>query len=79
MERLLHLRVCSTDGKSGVVITCDGRTVEAAGVKAPLQSNEEQKTLTFHVFIDKSVLEVFADKGRACIAKVIYPPEQDIG
>ena len=70
---------CSRDGKSGVVISSDGKTLDAAGTRAPLQLNEGQKTLTLHVFIDKSVLEVFGDNGRTCIAKVVYPPEHDIG
>jgi beta-fructofuranosidase len=69
----------SHDGKNAVIISSDGRTLDAAGTKTPLLLNEVQKTLTLHVFLDRSVLEVFADNGRTCVAKVVYPPEHDLG
>jgi beta-fructofuranosidase len=68
----------SDDGKNAVVISSDGETLDVAGTKAPLQPKEQKKTLALHVFLDKSVLEVFADEGRTSIAKVIYPDEQDL-
>ncbi|MHC4424200.1 MAG: glycoside hydrolase family 32 protein [Planctomycetota bacterium] len=68
----------SDDGRNAVVIGSDGRTLDVAGTKAPLQPKEETKTLTLHVFLDRSVLEVFASDGRTSVAKVIYPDEQDL-
>jgi len=41
--------------------------------KVPLKLDQDQGTLTLHVFLDKSVMEVFADGGTAAVTRVIYP------
>ena len=33
----------------------------------------------YHVFLDKSVLEVFVNDGRACVTQVVYPGPGDLG
>ena len=43
--------------------------------EAPLQLNESE-TLKLRIFIDRSVLEVFAN-GRQCITQRIYPSKQN--
>ena len=45
---------------------------------AKLELSGNEKNLKFHIFIDRSVLEVYAN-GRACLTKVIYPGERDLG
>ncbi len=68
----------SDDGKNAVVISSDGETLDVAGTIAPLKPKEKSKTHTLHIFLDKSVIEVFADYGRTSVAKVVYPGEQDL-
>jgi beta-fructofuranosidase len=69
----------SEDGKRGVVISCDGETLDVAGVKVGLGPAGDERTLTLQVFLDKSVMEVFVNDGRRAVAKVIYPGEKDVG
>jgi len=69
----------SKDGKRAVTIRCDRQTLDVAGVKVPLLLSGAEKALTLHVFLDKSVMEVFVNDGRQAVAKVIYPPEKDVG
>jgi len=73
----LRLR-SSDDGAQSVNVTYDGTTLTAAGVKAKLELPGNQKSLKLRIFIDRSVLEVYAN-GRACLTKVIYPGERDLG
>jgi beta-fructofuranosidase len=40
---------------------------------------EERTTVKLHVFIDKSVMEVFINDGRASVTRVNYPGEEDLG
>lgn len=69
----------SKDGTAAVTLRYDGKTLDAAGTKLPLQLDDDQPTLTLHVFLDRSVMEVFAGGGRECITRVIYPGEDDLG
>ena len=59
----------STDGVRSLPITFDGGHLEVAGVKAPFQLGEAE-TLKLRVFLDKSVLEVYAN-DRACFSRVL--------
>ncbi len=69
----------STDGQRAVEIKYDGVTLDVAGTQLPLPPASSEKRLKLQVFLDKSVLEVFANDGRACITRVIYPEEHDQG
>jgi beta-fructofuranosidase len=69
----------STDGKKAVRISYDGTQLDVAGSKAALKLAEGQKKLTFHVFLDRSVVEVYADDGRAVVTKVIQAGKDDLG
>ena len=71
----LRLRA-SDDGAQSVNVTYDGTTLTAAGVTAKLELPE--KSLKLRIFIDRSVMEIYAN-GRACLTKVIYPGERDLG
>jgi sucrose-6-phosphate hydrolase SacC (GH32 family) len=66
------------DGKQAVRITFDGAQLEVAGTKVPFKLLPAEKSLRLHVFLDRSVLEVYAN-GRACITRVIQPGKDDLG
>ena len=51
-------------------VSYDGKQLEVAGVKAPVAVRDGQKTLRLHIFLDKSVIEVFAD-DRVCCTRVL--------
>jgi beta-fructofuranosidase len=70
---------CSTDGKHAVTISYDGQTLDAAEVTLPLSLSGDEKVLTLQVFLDRSVMEIFANDGRRAVAKVIYPQQKDTG
>lgn len=69
----------SGDGKSAITIRYDGEILNVAGTKVPLKPGSEQKILTLHIFLDKSVMEVFINDGRECVTRVIYPGKNDLG
>jgi beta-fructofuranosidase len=69
----------SDDGREAITISYDGRTLDVAGSAVPFKLAGDEKQLTLHVFLDKTVMEVFANGGRECVTKVIYSPEQDLG
>jgi beta-fructofuranosidase len=72
----LRLRA-SADGTRSVAVSYDGAELNVAGAKARLPWPENQKTLQLRIFLDKSVLEVYANE-RVCITRVIDPPENDL-
>lgn len=69
---------CSADGKAAVPIAFGAGELSVAGTKAALPIGRNDRTVTLRVFLDKSVLEVYAD-GRACISRVLYPAANDRG
>jgi beta-fructofuranosidase len=72
------LRVRSSgDGGSGVEIRWDGTTLTVAGCSAELPADPGCE-LSLHVFLDKSLLEVFANGGRVAMTRIIYPPAEDL-
>ncbi len=65
---------CSKDGTKGApilidtqsgVLTVGGKTIEKAIGSDPVR--------TLHLYLDKSVLELYADDGRVCVTAVIQP------
>jgi beta-fructofuranosidase len=74
------LRVRSSgDGQRGVDIRWDGATLTVAGcpVALPADATSARGELTLQVFLDKCLLEVFANGGRVAMTRVIYPPAED--
>ena len=69
----------SDDGARAVTLRFDGKMLDVAGTRLPLQLDRDERALALHVFLDRSVLEVFADGGRECITRVIYPGQADLG
>jgi sucrose-6-phosphate hydrolase SacC (GH32 family) len=68
----------SSDGRRGAAIVHDGETLDVAGTKVPLEL-AAAKPLRLHVFVDRSVIEVYADGGRAVTTKVYYGEPEDVG
>jgi beta-fructofuranosidase len=58
----------SADGKEGTLIVFDRehKQLVVGEVKAPFEMRKNEKTLTFHAFLDKGILEVYVN-GRACV------------
>jgi len=69
----------SRDGQRAVTIRYDGEQLDVAGARIPLKLAEGKKTLRLQVYLDHSVIEVYADDGRACVTRVINANEEDLG
>ncbi len=67
------------DGSQAITICYDGHDLEVAGVKFPFSLAENETMLTLHIFLDRSVVEVFVNDGRSCATRVLYAPEEDQG
>jgi len=67
----------SKDGKSAVTIRYTNGNLNVAGTDVPLKLVSGK--LRLHVFIDKSVLEVFINDGVTSVTRVNYPGEDDLG
>jgi beta-fructofuranosidase len=60
----------SKDGKQAITISYDGKHLDVAGAKAPLILPENKRSLSLHIFLDKSVVEVYANDG-VCVTRVL--------
>ena len=45
--------------------------------EVPLERGSGSGTIELRMFLDKSVMEIFANGGIASISRVIYPPRED--
>ena len=70
---------CSKCGRDAVTLRYADGTLNVAGTEVPIALEEEGKFIKLHVFIDKSVMEVFINDGRASVTRVNYPGEEDLG
>ena len=69
----------SDDGKEAVTIRYSDGHLNVAGTEVPLDLDTHSNTLKLHVFLDKSVLEVFINDGLTSVTRVVYPGEKDFG
>ena len=69
----------SIDGKHAITIRYAKGTLNVAGTEVPLKLPVPSKTLRLHVFIDRSVLEVFINGGTTSVTRVEYPGQKDLG
>lgn len=67
----------SADGTRGVNLDFDGTHLQVGDTRVPL--GEARASLKLHLFLDRSLLEVFADDGRVCVTKVIGFSDADSG
>jgi len=68
----------SEDGNEAVTIRYADATLDVAGTEVPLKL-DDAKSLKLHLFLDKSVLELFINDGATCVTRVEYPGEEDLG
>jgi sucrose-6-phosphate hydrolase SacC (GH32 family) len=61
-----------------VPIRVHQQELEVGGAWAPLAMLEDEATLRLHVFLDKSVLEVYANR-RVCLTRVIDAGADHLG
>ncbi len=69
----------AADGRSAVSVVFDGHFVEVAGTKLPYELEDPELPISFHIFVDRSVIEVFVDDGRRALTRVVYVPEENRG
>jgi len=69
----------SENGKDAVTIRYADGNLDVAGTEVPLRLDAHSKTLKLHVFLDRSVLEVFVNDGATSVTRVEYPGEEDLG
>ncbi len=70
---------CSADGQDAVTLRYAGGILNVAGTEVPIEQGEDRKTLKLHIFLDKSVMEVFINQGRMSVTRVNYPGQNDLG
>lgn len=73
----LRLRA-SKDQQRALIVSSDGTNIFAGGITAKLPASSVGKLIKLRVFLDRSVLEVYAN-DQACLTKVVYPEESDLG
>ena len=69
----------SDDGKNAIIIRYAGGQLNVAGTEVPLKLDDHSTTFKLHLFLDKSVLEVFVGGGVTSVTRVEYPGENDLG
>lgn len=74
LEMGLKVR-CHEDGRGGLAICYRQGVLDVAGTAVPLFLAGTSETLKMHLFLDKSLLELFVQGGRASVTRVDYPPE----
>jgi len=69
----------SGDGSRAVTLRYSGGTLNVAGTEVPIKLAKETRSLKLHVFLDRSVMEVFINGGRQAVTRVEYPGEDHLG
>jgi beta-fructofuranosidase len=69
----------SDDGRDAITIRHADGTLNIAGTEVPLKLEGDSQSLRLHLFLDKSVLELFINDGAASVTRVAYPGENDLG
>ena len=68
----------SSDGQRAITLRYADGTLNVAGTEVPLALGDNNKTLKLHVFLDRSVMEVFINGGETAVTRVEYPGEEDL-
>ncbi len=61
------------EGSQAISVAYDGRHLDVAGTAVAFTLGPDEN-LKLHLFLDRSVLEVFVNNGQKAITRVIYPP-----
>ena len=73
------ISLSENDGARAITLRYADGWLNVSGTKVPLELKGENKTPKLHVFLDRSVMEVFIDDGWAAVTRVEYPQETDLG
>ena len=65
----------SAEGE-GISLQYDGEQLDVAGTAVPLSRASIGESLDLRIFLDRSVMEVFAEDGQVAVTRVIYPNEK---
>ena len=68
----MGLRLLTDDGTVAMTMKYGANIIDVDGTTAPLKLAESGE-LTIHVYLDKSLVEVYLNDGRVCITRVIWP------
>ena len=74
----LKLR-CSSDQQDALSLRCADGILNVAGTEVPIAPQKGSTTLKLHIFLDKSLMEVFINDDRTSVTRVDYPPEKNLG
>jgi beta-fructofuranosidase len=69
----------SGDGSNAITLRYSGGTLNVAGTEVPVNVGDGTKLLKLHIFLDRTVMEVFINDGRQAVTRVEYPGEEDLG
>jgi len=69
----------SDDGSRALEIRCHAGGVNVFGTHLPARPEGANKAITVHLFLDKSIMEVFVNGGKETVGRVMYPPLEDQG
>ncbi|MFH1737922.1 MAG: glycoside hydrolase family 32 protein [bacterium] len=70
------MKVLRAGNECAAEIRYDSRSLVVAETEVPLELKEGENILDLHIFIDRSVMEVFADKGRISVTRIIDPGQR---
>jgi beta-fructofuranosidase len=68
----MGLRLLTDDGTVAMTMKYGANIIDVDGTTSPLKLAESGE-LTIHVYLDKSLVEVYLNDGRVCITRVIWP------
>ena len=69
----------SDDGTRALEIRYRGGSLDVFGTQVPIAAEGDGKALALHVFLDKSIIEVFINGGKQTVARVMAAPAGDMG
>ena len=77
MEAGLYLLSENSPAPTGLIISCDNSKINICGTSIPL-SVDLQGFVSLHIFLDRSVIEVFVNEGRECITRAVSAKEKHL-
>ena len=68
---------CDAEGKDGISIRYAGGALDVDGTKVPLPEDAETRPLRLHLFLDRSVIELFCNDGMESVTRVSYAKDHN--
>ena len=70
---------CGSEGQKAVTLKYADGVLNVAGTRVPVAREDPSKLLKLHLFLDRSVMELFINDGRSCVTRVIDTEGRDPG